>query len=109
MVRLFFKVFAFKRVPTLSFYRIPREEWNAERVAQIKDVIAVYKRYRHLMDRPTVMKGYKGVKWENATDTKLYFSFEVQSLPFAGTYTEALTGKSVSEGLLQPFTVYVIG
>jgi len=107
-IDLFFKAIAYKRVPTLGFHTKPREQWHPERVGQIKSVLALYKRYRHLMGRPTVMKGYAGVLWENATETKLYFSFAPQVFPCEGIFTEAMTGELVSDRGLQPFKAYLV-
>jgi len=105
-IDLFFKAIAFRRVPTLGFQNIPREQWHPERVRQIKDVLAAYKICRRLMLTPTVMKGYAGVLWENGTTTKIYFSFAAQAAPCTGTFMEILTGTPVSGGLLRSFTVY---
>jgi hypothetical protein len=104
----FFKAIAFKRVPGLHFQTVPREQWHPERVEQIKSVLALYKRYRPLMDKPTVMKDYAGVLWENGTETKLYFSFVAQTVPCAGVFTEALTGGRVIDGRLQPLKAYQV-
>ena len=107
-IDLFFKAIAYKRVPSLHFHSVPREQWHPERVEQLKSVLALYKRYRHLMDKPTVMKAYAGVLWENGTKTKLYFSFAPQTIPCSGAFTVALTGERVVDGRLQPLKAYQV-
>lgn len=103
----FFQCFAYKRVPGLHFHMVPREQWDAERVQQIKDVLAVYKTHRDLMQQRTVLKDYAGVLWENGSDTRLLFSFRDQPSPVAGAVTDARTGEPVT-GDLQANRAYSV-
>ncbi len=103
-----FQCIAFKRIPNLNFHAVPKEEWNTENVRQIKDLLAIYKKYRDIMVIPTVTKDYAGVLWENDTKTKIYFSFVEQEIPVAGHYTNALTGEAITDNKLQALQVYQI-
>ena len=59
------------------------------------------------MVKPTVMKEYAGVLWENDSNTKVYFSFVPQDAPISGKITDALTG-DVIDGKLEALKAYLI-
>lgn len=107
-IDVYFQCIAHKRIPSLQFHMLPREEWDPERVQQIKDILKVYKTHRHLMQRRTVLPDDAGVLWENDTDVKLLFSFRDQSCPLEGSITDALTDECISDGLLQANRAYLI-
>jgi hypothetical protein len=102
-----FQCIAYKRIPNLGFHTVPYEHWNPDRVQQIKDLLAIYKKYRDLMIKPTVMKEYAGVLWENDSNMKVYFSFVPQDAPINGKITDVLTG-DVINGKLEALKVYLI-
>ena len=80
-IDLYFQAFAFGTVPGgLFFHRVPREQWNAERVGQIKDLFAAYKKVRGLMHARTVLKEGRGVLWTGRGGEKLLFSFTPQKI-----------------------------
>jgi len=106
-IDLFFRTIAHKRMTTLGFHIVPREQWHLLRVEEIKYSLAGYKRNRDLMRKRTVLKGDCGVLWENDTDTVIFFSFADQASPLAGTVTDGLTGERVA-GTLKAYRIYRI-
>ena len=103
-----FRVFAHRRIPSLHFHTIPREEWDPQAVTNIKELIAVYRTHRTLMKRRTVLKDDQGVLWENGADTRLFFSFQQQPMPFTGEITDAATGQPVTDGQAQKNRAYIV-
>jgi hypothetical protein len=89
---MLFQAIAHKRVPSLHFHTVPREEWHPGRTAQIKELFAAYRACRGQMVRRTVLKGGAGVRWDSDDGTVL-FSFIDQAPPFAGAYADAVTGE----------------
>ena len=59
-VDMLFQYLAHKRVPPLTFHRIPREEWHEPTVAEIKRVLELYRSQRQRMIRRTVLKKWLG-------------------------------------------------
>lgn len=98
-----FRAFAHKRIPNVTYHLVPRAEWHAERVAEIKDLFRLYRENRHLMRRRTVLKDDAGVLWESdgaTVGTRLLFSFRDQPPPLPGRWVDALTGQPPAEGRL---------
>ncbi len=93
---MLFQAFAHKRVPGLHFHTVAREEWDAARTAQIKELFALYRQYRGQMRTRTVLKDNAGVLWTNATAEGVLFSFRDGAPPVAGTLHDAATGEAVS-------------
>lgn len=105
-IDLLFQWIAHKHVPSFHFQNIPREKWNAGRVQELKELLSVYKRFRHLMLLRTVLKDDKGVFWRNETPEQLFFSFKEQG-PF-GVMTDAVTGVPVGDSTLRTNRVYLV-
>lgn len=105
-IDMFFRCIAHKRVPSLHFQNVPREQWHAERVAQLKELLAVYQQHRLAMQKRTVLKDGAGVLWEDNTGTALLFSFKEQ--PLTGKALDAATGAKVTDGKLRGNRVYRI-
>lgn len=105
---LFFQCIAHKRVPSLGFHLVPREQWHQGNVELIKEILRVYKQNRHLMMTRIVVKDQAGVFWENDTKTNLYFSFKDQPSAFFGEITDAGTGMLVTDDRLRANRVYLI-
>ena len=105
-IDLLFQWISHKHVPPFHFHRVPRGEWDECRVRELKELLDVYKRFRHLMCTRTVMKGNAGVLWSNDTPERLFFSFKAQP-PF-GAMTDAATGKAVGETELSSNRAYLI-
>ncbi len=101
-----FRRFAHKWIFRIAIQSLPlREAWHPEAVQKFKDLIAVYKRYRHLMEKRTVLPGDQGVLWEAEADEVLLFAFQPHER--AGTWRDALTDDPVTDGRLQAERVYV--
>ena len=105
-IDIFFRCIAHKRVPSLHFHNTPREAWNVQRVAEIKEVLAVYRQHRHTMKKRTVLKDGAGVLWQNDAGDALLFSFKAQSYP--GKAVDAATGARITDGQLQANRAYHI-
>jgi len=91
-VDLLFQCIAHKRIPSLNFHLVPRAEWHAPSVAELKRVLALYKTQRHRMIRRTVLKDGMGVRWDGG-DQPLVFAFKPAPAP-AGA-RDAETGETV--------------
>lgn len=91
-VDLLFQCLAHKRVPALNFHLVPRNEWHAPSVAEIKRVLAIYKTQRHRMIRRTLLKDGLGVRWDGG-DQPVLFAFKAAPAP-AGA-RDAATGETV--------------
>jgi hypothetical protein len=91
-VDLLFQCLAHKRVPSLNFHTVPRAEWHAPSVAEIKRVLALYKTQRHCMIRRTVLKDGIGVRWDGGDQPLLFAFTAAPALP--GT-RDAASGKPV--------------
>lgn len=105
-IELLFQWIAHKHVPPFHFHRVPREEWDEDRVRELKELLDVYKRLRHLMRTRTVLKGNAGVLWSHGAPERLFFSFAAQD-PF-GVMTDAATGEAVGDAPLRPNRVYLV-
>jgi len=105
-IDLFFHCIAHKRVPSLHFHLTPRTAWNAQRVGEIKEVLALYRQLRPQMKKRTVLKDNAGVLWHDDAGTALLFSFKAQSYP--GTAVDAASGERVNDGQLQANRAYRI-
>jgi len=103
-IDIFFRSVAHKRLPTFNLHRVPRDEWNARSVSALKELLRVYKDNRSLMKKRTVLKGDKGVLWENDSGEALFFCFKEQHHP--GTFTDAATGETVDGKQLKANRVY---
>ena len=102
-VNLLFECIAHKRIPSLNFHLVPREQWHAPSVSEIKEVLAIYKTQRHRMIRRTVLKDGLGVRWDGG-DQPVLFAFKDAPAP-AGA-RDAVTGESVST--IVPNHAYVL-
>lgn len=100
-----FRCVAHRRFPNMGLHHVPREQWNAQSAAEIKELFGVYKKHRHLMKRRTVLKSDRGVRWDADGDTALLYVFR-ESPSIAGAI-DAATGETVS-GSLQPNRAYLI-
>ena len=100
-----FQCFAHRRVPSFAFQEVPREEWNQSRVEQIKDLVVIYRKVRHLMQRRTVLREGRGVCWDNVQGTRLIYSFAAQTWPVP--VTDAVSGVTNAEGRMQAGRLYV--
>ena len=108
-IDLLFRCVAHQRIPNMEFHRVPREDWDALAVAQIKELFHLYKTYRHLMVRRRVLKDGRGVLWMNDEEQPLLFSFTEQDAPQPGIYEDLTTLKTLVEGeRLQANRVYRI-
>ena len=101
---LLFRCFAHRRIPPVDFLHVPREEWDPCAAAAIKDLFAVYRATRHLMQRRTVLPHGAGVRWDNAEATPLLYSFHSQPAPPGAI--DAATGTAVTDGILRENRVY---
>jgi len=98
-----FQSVAHKHLPTFEIHDVPAEQWSPPAVVAVKDLLAVYKRNRHLMRKRTVLKNDAGVLWESPGGEGLLFSFAEQRRD--GAFTDALTGQPVT-GKLQANRAY---
>jgi len=105
-IDMFFRCIAHKRIPSLHFHGIPRESWHAERVGEIKEVLALYKQHRSSMRTRTVLKDNAGVLWEDEVGNAILFSFKAQ--PYAGKAVDAATGEHIQDGKLKAYRAYRI-
>ncbi len=96
-IDLLFQWVAHKHVPPFHFHRVPRTSWDPKSVAELKELIRLYRKYRHIMCARTVLKNDAGVLWKNDSGETLFFSFKEQ-LPF-GDLMDAGTDLLVSAGL----------
>lgn len=94
-IDMLFQCVAYKRIPNLHFHTIPRDEWDPQAVVALKELFAVYKQFRHLMQKRTVLKHQAGVLWENETENRLFFSFQQQPCPVDGVAIDAASGEVV--------------
>lgn len=102
-----FHLFAHKRVPLIDFHRVPREAWDEAAVAGIKALFSIYKMCRSHMRRRTVLKGGRGVLWENDAGERLLWSFCDQTLAEkAGDCLDLTTGVLQKNGSLRASHVY---
>jgi len=104
---IFFQAIAHRRLAGMHFHMIPREQWDPANTAAMKELFAIYKQHRGLMQKRTVLKGDAGVLWENGSETRLFFSFKEQQSPVSGKLTDAGTG-AIVEGEVQANRVYLI-
>jgi len=103
-IDLLFRCLAHRRAPCVSFQRVPREQWHAGRVEEIRELFATYRRLRGQMRRRTVLKDDAGVEWEDGQGGKLLFSFRARKLD--GRAVDASTGQPAPDGVVQPNRVY---
>lgn len=92
-VDMLFQYLAHKRVPSLTFHRVPREEWHAPSIAEIKRVLVIYRQLRGIMIRRTVLKNGLGVLWDGG-DAPVLFAFS--AAPASAGACDATTGASVT-------------
>jgi hypothetical protein len=104
-IDVFFRCLAHKRVPTLHFHSVPREQWHPERVAEIKAALALYQQFRDQMVRRTVLRDGLGVQWEDGQGTRLRFCFKEHAVE--GEVKDAVTGEAVT-GRLQANRAYLV-
>jgi hypothetical protein len=102
-VDILFQCLAHKRIPSLNFHTVPRADWHAPSVAEIKRVLALYQTQRHRMLRRTVLKDGLGVRWDGG-DQPLLFAFKAAPAP-AGA-RDAASGEAV--GTLCANHVYLL-
>ena len=95
-VDMLFQYLAHKRVPSLTFHRVPREEWHAPSIAEIKRVLAIYRNQRQRMIRRTVLKNGLGVLWDGG-DAPVLFAFA--AAPATPGACDAATGAQVTDFL----------
>lgn len=105
-IDLLFRHLAHKRPNGVPANKVPREQWDAEAVDEIKTLFRVYRERRGLMQRRTVLRDDLGVRWDNDTGPSLLFAFESQPAP-AGA-TDAATGETVTDAKLSPNRVYLV-
>ncbi|NWF65667.1 MAG: hypothetical protein HXY38_15335 [Chloroflexi bacterium] len=79
-VDLLFQCLAHRRAPILHFHLLPRDRWSATAAAEIRRVLAEYRRYRPQMQRRTVLPDDMGVLWESDDQSALFCSFRPQRL-----------------------------
>lgn len=103
---LYFRSIAYGRISELGGHRVPRDERDPAAEARIKELVRVYKTYRHLMQRRVVLPEYAGVRWENTTETHLLFTFH--RIPAPAGAVDAGTQTAVADGWLAPNRVYLI-
>lgn len=100
---MLFESVAHKRLPSFSFHRLPRGQWDAARAEAIKGLLRVYKENRHLMRKRTVLKDGLGVLWEGEKGERLVFAFTEHERE--GEWEDAATGET-AEGVLRAGRVY---
>jgi len=105
-IDMLFRHVAHKHLPAFAFQLVPREQWNAQRAAEIKELLRLYKQNRHLMTKRTVLRDDAGVLWENETGQSVLFSFKNQKPKAAATATDAATGEPAAD--LQANRVYLL-
>jgi hypothetical protein len=91
-VDLLFQCLAHKRIPSLNFHLVPRADWHAPSVAEIKRILALYKTQRHRMIRRTVLKDGLGVRWDGG-DQPVLFAFKGAPAPVGAC--DAMSGAAV--------------
>jgi hypothetical protein len=101
---LLFRCFAHKRVPNMGFHLVPRAQWHAGRVTELKALFAAYRAVRAGMVTRTVLPGDLGVRWQGGRGADTYFAFQPQ--PWGGTAVDVLTGARSRRGLLAANRVY---
>ena len=106
-IDLMFRDVANLHMPSLTFHLVPREQWNAEAVAKIKELFALYKANRYLMKKRTVLKKDAGILWENETGESLLFCLKDQK--WQGEAVDAVTGERVEDGKLKKNRAYRLG
>lgn len=103
-----FRCYAHKRAPLMELHQLPREECDTASVAAVQALFCAYKAVRQLMVTRTVLKGDRGVLWENETPDRVFFSFQAQACPCPGQYAEVGTGQVVTDGQVPAWQVYRI-
>ena len=103
-IDLMFRDIANEHLPSFSFHAVPRDKWNPQAVAGLKELFALYKATRHLMQRRTVLKDNAGILWENDGPQWLLFSTKEQKWP--GEAVDAATGEPAAGGRLKPNRAY---
>ncbi|MEY2905952.1 MAG: hypothetical protein RLZZ408_423, partial [Verrucomicrobiota bacterium] len=87
-----FRCLAHRRVPSLVFHQVPRENWNDKAVATIKEYFALYKAARGGMKRRIVLPDDTGVVWEGPDGRRLLWSFQSRDWS-DGRAVDLLTGE----------------
>ncbi|OPZ25111.1 MAG: hypothetical protein BWZ02_02599 [Lentisphaerae bacterium ADurb.BinA184] len=105
-VEMLFRCLAHRRVPCMSFHRVPRAEWNPAAAAAMKEYFAMYRAARGGMRRRTVLPDDAGVLWEDAHGAKQLWAFRGQPAPAAAI--DLLTGEPAVQSL-RPWRVYRVG
>ena len=101
-----FILFAHKRIPSMNLHHLPREAWDPQAVVAIKELFALYKANRQLMQTRTVLADDAGVLWENRKGIPLFFSFREQPLPSAGSWEDAVTGTPLAGARASAYRAY---
>jgi len=96
--QVLFECIAHRRAPTLHFHTVPRAEWDAARVVQIKELLRVYREHRGVMVRRTVLDGGEGVLWEDGRGGRLLFCMKDHRRE--GRCVDAAAGEPVADGRL---------
>jgi hypothetical protein len=100
-----FRCLAHRRVPSLDFHQVPRENWNDKAVATIKEYFALYKAARIGMQKRTVLPDDAGVLWEAPDGRRLLWSFQSQDWS-DGRAVDLLTGANAPGNRLNAWRVY---
>ena len=100
-----FRCLAHRRLPSLGFHEVPRENWNDKAVAAIKEFFTLYKAARGGMQKRTVLPDDAGVLWEGADGQRLLWSFQVQDWS-DGRAVDLLTGENALGNRLNASRVY---
>ncbi len=97
---LLFRCFAHKRSPSFNFHKIPRDQWDPDAVAAMKECIAMYQQHKHLMQTRTVLKDDAGVLWTNDAGDAIFWCHRDQAREILGTresVVDGMTGEAVEE------------
>ncbi|MDL5050348.1 hypothetical protein QQ054_30560 [Oscillatoria amoena NRMC-F 0135] len=81
-----------KHIPPLHFQLVPREEWNADNVALIKQLFKAYRENVVFMKKRTILPDIRGIQWDAPCSTRLVFALQDFEAAGAG-WTDVFSGE----------------